>query len=51
MSDMESEFLLELAAELGAIQDLGQVPVGNRRIIEVSGGSFVGPVRRVFQVL
>ncbi len=46
MSGIETEFLFELFAELGAVRDLGQTPVGNRRIAEVAGGSFEGPRMR-----
>ena len=43
MSEVETEFLFEISAELAAIRDLGATPLGNRRIAEVSGGSFAGP--------
>jgi hypothetical protein len=46
MSEVETEFLFELTAELSGIRDLGQTPVGNRRIAEVSGGTFEGPRMR-----
>ncbi len=46
MSDIETEFLFELVAELSGMRDLGQTPVGNRRIAEVAGGTFEGPKLR-----
>ena len=42
MSEIETEFLFELAAELSGMRDLGQTPMGNRRIAEVSGRTFDG---------
>ncbi len=46
MRDIQTEFLFEVSFELAGIVDLGQTPFGNRRIAEVSGGSFEGPKLR-----
>ena len=46
MRGIETEFLFEIPANLAAIRDLGATPLGNRRIAEVSGGSFEGPKLR-----
>lgn len=43
MGEVKTEFLFELAAELATIRDLGQTPMGNRRIAELAGGTFEGP--------
>ncbi len=46
MSEIQTEFLFELVAELVTIRDLGQTPMGNRRIAELAGGTFEGPKLR-----
>ncbi|MDP6688593.1 MAG: DUF3237 family protein, partial [Alphaproteobacteria bacterium] len=46
MSEIQTEFLFELVAELVTIRDLGQIPMGNRRIAELAGGTFEGPKLR-----
>ena len=40
---MRLEFLVEYTANLKPAQQVGAGPYGNRRIIEVTGGSFEGP--------
>jgi len=40
---LRSEFLLQLAAELGDAQVLDDTPLGTRRILSMKGGSFSGP--------
>ena len=44
MHDLElrATHLFTLTAELGRIDNLGQTPMGGRRIVEVTGGSFEG---------
>jgi hypothetical protein len=39
----ELEFAFEAAVEVAAPLDLGVTPVGHRRIIQITGGSFEGP--------
>ncbi|MBT3535273.1 MAG: DUF3237 domain-containing protein [Rhodospirillaceae bacterium] len=43
MNEIKTEFLFEMSAELSGMRDLGQTPVGNRRVAEVGGGTFEGP--------
>lgn len=38
------EFVANVNVELGAPMELGQIPVGQRRIIPIIGGSILGPV-------
>jgi len=40
---IKSEFLYEARIEIAPILELGQTPVGQRRIINITGGSFEGP--------
>ena len=40
---LQSEFLMQLTAELDTAQLIGDTPQGDRRIIPVIGGSFSGP--------
>ena len=40
---LQSEFLMQLTAELDPAQVIGDTPQGDRRIIPVVGGSFSGP--------
>jgi hypothetical protein len=40
---LQSEFLMQLTAELDPAQLIGDTPQGDRRIIPVIGGSFSGP--------
>jgi hypothetical protein len=42
MKHLSSRHLLTLSIELHPIYDLGQTPVGQRRIVPVSGGAFHG---------
>jgi hypothetical protein len=37
------EFLLRARVELAPVQDLGDTPLGRRRIIAITGGRFEGP--------
>jgi hypothetical protein len=43
---IQTKFLMTLAAEVGEIQTLGPGPLGERRLIPITGGSFEGPVLR-----
>jgi Protein of unknown function (DUF3237) len=40
---LQSEFLMQLTAELEPAQVVGETPQGDRRIVPVVGGSFSGP--------
>ena len=40
---LQSEFLMQLTAELDPAQVIGDTPQGDRRIVPVIGGSFAGP--------
>jgi hypothetical protein len=37
------EFLFDLTAEVGELISMGEAPLGERRLIEITGGSFEGP--------
>ncbi|HVV44527.1 MAG TPA: DUF3237 domain-containing protein [Bryobacteraceae bacterium] len=37
------EFVMEARVSVGAAQDVGRVPAGERRIIPITGGTFEGP--------
>lgn len=43
MSDLKTEFLFTMSADLAEAQDVGATPQGNRRIYYVTGGTFEGP--------
>jgi hypothetical protein len=43
MTDLKTELLFEMSADLAEPQDIGTTPAGNRRIIMVTRGTFVGP--------
>ncbi len=40
------EFLFTLSAEVGEIVSLGAAPLGERRVVQITGGSFEGPQMR-----
>jgi hypothetical protein len=40
---LQLEFLLRARIELAPVQELGDAPLGRRRIIAITGGSFAGP--------
>ena len=40
------EFLFTLAADVGEIVTLGAAPLGERRVVQITGGSFEGPQMR-----
>jgi hypothetical protein len=40
---LRSEFLLQIIGELDAPQNVGEAPLGMRRILYFKQGSFVGP--------
>ncbi len=40
---LQSEFLMQLSADLADPQELGETPLGGRRIVYVTGGEFSGP--------
>jgi hypothetical protein len=37
------EFLFDLTAEVGEIVSMGPAPLGERRVVEITGGRFEGP--------
>jgi len=37
------EFLMKLAAEVGELQTMGGGPLGERRVVAITGGTFEGP--------
>ncbi len=39
---MELKFAFELRVEVGAIQTVGEIPKGSRRVIAIKGGTFEG---------
>ena len=43
MSDLKTELLFTMTADLEEVQDVGATPHGNRRIYYVTGGAFEGP--------
>ena len=43
MSDLKSEFLFEMKAEVAPALAVGATPSGDRRIIRATGGTFEGP--------
>ncbi len=43
MSSLQTRFLFTLEISLHPIHDLGDTPLGRRRIVPVSGGRFEGP--------
>ncbi len=43
MSDLKTEFLFTMTADLAEAQNVGATPRGNRRIYYVTGGEFKGP--------
>ena len=40
---IELEFLLRLSADVGELISLGPCPLGERRVVTITGGSFEGP--------
>lgn len=40
------EFLFTLMAEVGDIVSMGAAPLGERRVVQITGGSFEGPQMR-----
>ena len=40
---IETEFLCKVEVALEPIRDLGETPLGRRRIINITGGKFAGP--------
>jgi hypothetical protein len=40
------EFLFTLTAEVGEIVTMGTAPLGERRVVQITGGSFEGPQMR-----
>src|SRR5262249_44120126 len=43
MSSLQTRFLFTLEISLHPIHDLGDTPLGRRRVVPVSGGRFEGP--------
>lgn len=40
------EFLMALSAELGELVSMGPAPLGERRVVTITGGTFDGPLLR-----
>lgn len=43
---LRSEFLMDLAAEVGEVVSMGKTPLGERRVVAINGGTFEGPEMR-----
>lgn len=43
---LRSEFLMDLAAEVGEVVSMGMTPLGERRVVAINGGTFEGPEMR-----
>jgi hypothetical protein len=43
---IELEFLFDLTAEVGELVSLGPCPLGERRVVYITGGRFEGPAMR-----
>jgi Protein of unknown function (DUF3237) len=43
MADVKTAHLFSISLKVHEIQNLGQTPLGNRRVAVVEGGSFEGP--------
>lgn len=46
MNPPSFEFLFTLVAEVGDVVTLGAAPLGERRVVQITGGSFEGPQLR-----
>jgi hypothetical protein len=46
MNPLQFEFLFTLIAEVGEIVTMGPAPLGERRVVQITGGSFEGPAMR-----
>ncbi len=46
MNPLQFEFLFTLIAEVGEIVTMGAAPLGERRVVQITGGSFDGPELR-----
>jgi hypothetical protein len=46
MDKIETELLFEVTFDVGRMTELGNTPLGNRRIAEIAGGTFEGPKLR-----
>jgi hypothetical protein len=40
---VRTQFALETQVTVGAMQDLGDTPLGRRRVVPITGGTFEGP--------
>lgn len=43
---LQFEFLFDLTAEVGELVSMGEAPLGERRVVEITGGRFEGPELR-----
>jgi hypothetical protein len=43
---LQLEFLMSLAVEVGEIVSMGPAPLGERRVVGITGGTFEGPALR-----
>lgn len=46
MTPLQFEFLFTLVAVVGEIVSMGPAPLGERRVVQITGGSFEGPAMR-----
>lgn len=46
MNPLQFEFLFTLVAVVGEIVSMGPAPLGERRVVQITGGSFEGPAMR-----
>jgi Protein of unknown function (DUF3237) len=43
---LQFEYLCAIKADLGELKSMGQAPLGERRVVDIVGGSFEGPLMR-----
>ena len=43
---LQFEYLCAIKADLGELKSMGQAPLGERRVVDILGGTFEGPLMR-----
>jgi Protein of unknown function (DUF3237) len=43
---LQFEYLCAIKADLGELKSMGQAPLGERRVVDILGGTFEGPLLR-----
>jgi Protein of unknown function (DUF3237) len=43
---LQFEFLMDLAVDVGDLLSMGPAPLGERRVVQINGGTFEGPAMR-----